>query len=162
MTARGVLATPPPRQMSCQWGATPTSSRSVHQMSYWWGLPLLVPGLSTRCHTSSRSVHQMSYQLGATPCPVPCMVGEAIPCPVPCLVGLPPVWSLVWWGGNPCPVPCPMWGLPPRSKRHPPPCGQTEILKTLPSLTLRVWAVKMFPLTRNVFVGECQWVHVRK
>ena len=96
-------------------------------MSYWLGCT----------PTRSKSVHQMSYQWGR-PLSGARSVGG-------------PIQSQVWWGmggslsslrssGGPLLVP----GLGGGGTLRPwdrPPCEQTK-LKTLPSLTLCVWAVK--------------------
>ena len=113
---------------------------------------------------------------GGTPCPVPMLVPYSVPyplsspmssggapCPVPGL-GVPSFQSQIGGiglcspclvpgpvgGGAPCPVPGPGGGLLVR-----PPLW-TDKLKTLPSLTLRVWAVKsrrerkMFPFCKQL------------
>ena len=68
------------------------------------------------------------------PHPVPCLEGGATPCSVPCPGGggLPP-WSMLG-GTHRC-------------------CGQTK-LKTLPSLILRVRAVKMQAVTNLIVVPD--------
>ena len=80
---------------------------------------------------------------GGSPCPVPGPVGWGNPCPVPGLVG----------GGGPhCPVQGPVGGGETvHSHTWGPPCGQTHKVKTLPSLTLRVWVVKIksYDIRRN-------------
>ena len=104
-------------------------------------LPVL--GTSTRCHANGGyPLSGLMSGGGPTPCPVPCQEATPVWSYVRWGGGATPVQSNVRWGVTPCPVPCQvaggyklvLWDSP----------LWTDKLKTLPSLTLRVWAVIIF------------------
>ena len=156
------LPVPLPVHFQCHFQFTPSAtsgatSRSLpvwgvpiqSQLRWGWGLPIqsqvggtcllpcpvlgLMGGLSS-AKSSTRSVGGGGYLSSARP-----SGGVPVLCQVQCQV---------WWGGG-CPVPDLETPL------------LTDKLKTLPSLTLRVWAVmtKGLNITQTDFLSNTFWLY---